>query len=519
MVVFARPHRIKTLNEIYGLMMNKKPYLTFILSVVFVSACTTGSKMTTKEFLHAEPVPVCEHYQTIGVQKASIQLDEQIYQFQEDIERSLVLREKTVEQLSNFDKKLLQNKPVSPDKLNRLNQAVVQGFDLMKPVVATMIKNHCWYELESSDVPDHLRLKGVMLSLAASISLYDDYQAIFILVNENDRLRRFIDQADSGYDKKTDTLEKLTNQFVDIENLSRVRDLMALYENKKFLLEDLTKNDKNMEYLLKVIGNSSSYILISKLDFKGIVDHRSSTRRRIISDTLIEINRSSVNAVSGGFSNVVGSYESRKGLLYGDHELEIRITKQLQPGDILLEKTPFRLTDSMIPGHFGHAAIWIGNEQELKDLGLWNKPRLKKYHPQITQGHLIAESLRSGTTLSTLSHFLNVDDVAVLRSRKPLTENEKRNVILLALRQLGKEYDFNFDVETTDKIVCSQLVYLSYEKIEWPTERVIGRYTISPDNIAVKALDEGPLELLLFYHNGKLIEDDPLGLMQNLMVQ
>jgi hypothetical protein len=47
-----------------------------------------------------------------------------------------------------------------------------------------------------------------------------------------------------------------------------------------------------------------------------------------------------------------------------------------------------------------------------------------------------------------------------------------------------------------DKIVCSQLVYLSYEKIEWPTERVVGRYTISPDNIAAKALDEGPFNLI-----------------------
>ena len=72
-----------------------------------------------------------------------------------------------------------------------------------------------------------------------------------------------------------------------------------------------------------------------------------------------------------------------------------------------------------------------------------------------------------------------------------------RDTINLALRQIGKAYDFNFDVETTDKIVCSQLVYLAYDKIDWPAESVVGCYTISPDNIAIKSLNNGPFELIL----------------------
>jgi len=94
-----------------------------------------------------------------------------------------------------------------------------------------------------------------------------------------------------------------------------------------------------------------------------------------------------------------------------------------------------------------------------------------------------------------------------------------RDTIILTLRQIGKEYDFNFDVETTDKIVCSQLVYLAYDKIEWPTKSVVGRYTISPDNIAIKALNNGPFELVLFYHDGKLVEGNKLELMEELMKQ
>ena len=142
------------------------------------------------------------------------------------------------------------------------------------------------------------------------------------------------------------------------------------------------------------------------MDYFDAASHSRSVRRRVTRDTLNEIGRSTVNALSEGFSNAIGDYEDRKGLLYADDELEKSIAEQLQIGDILVEKTPFRLTDSMIPGHWGHAAIWIGTEQELKNIGLWDHPLVSRNHEQIQRGELVAESLRTGTTLSSLSHFM-----------------------------------------------------------------------------------------------------------------
>ena len=89
--------------------------------------------------------------------------------------------------------------------------------------------------------------------------------------------------------------------------------------------------------------------------------------------------------------------------------------------------------------------------------------------------------------------------------------------IIRTFRQPGKEYDFNYDVETTDKIVCSQLVYLAYTDITWPTSKVAGRYTISPDNVAFKAINNGPLKLVVFYHDGKRIDENKEKLMEALM--
>lgn len=185
--------------------------------------------------------------------------------------------------------------------------------------------------------------------------------------------------------------------------------------------------------------------------------------------------------------NTVGAVEERKGKLYQDKTAEKLTLSQLQAGDILLEKTPFRLTDKMIPGYWGHAAIWIGNKQELENQGLWNTPLVAKYHKQIQKQHGVVKALPDGTAMNTIGHFLNIDDLLVLR-KKNFTRLDQKRVIELSLRQVGNPYDFNYDIETTDKIVCSQLVYLAYTDIDWPTDNLVGRYTISPDNIAQKAL-------------------------------
>jgi uncharacterized protein YycO len=236
----------------------------------------------------------------------------------------------------------------------------------------------------------------------------------------------------------------------------------------------------------------------------------------ISSDKLYSFGNDGLNLFSKFFGNSIGLIESRKGLLYNRTDVLTFLNSKLKAGDILLEKTPFRLTDKFIPGHWGHAAIWIGTESELKQLKIWHHPVVKKYHDKIRQGNLVVEALRPGVELNSLQHFINIDDLAILRDTK-MDNKTRAERIILALRQLGKEYDFNFDVETTDKIVCSELIYIVYTDINWPTNKTLGRFTISPDNVASKALNSGPLKLISLFHNGNYIANNPLRLLSQLI--
>jgi len=332
-----------------------------------------------------------------------------------------------------------------------------------------------------------------------------------------------------GFGLVANKLAEATLAANSIEIRHRARRAIEFYEQHKSTIE-ASHEDSEFAYLMQLIDSSPSYNYVKKIRVGEIAAKKFVAFERITADAVSETTKDGFDMVSGLFGNTVGMYESRKGKLYGDEEAMRNIKSTLQPLDIILEKTPFRLTDKLIPGHFGHVAIWTGTKAELIDAGVWDELLVQQYAHQLSTDAdpdskdraQIIEALRDGVQLNTLEHFINVDDIAILR---PIFDENsayelKKEALLMAFRQLGKKYDFNFDVDTTDKIVCSELAYVSFPSVDWPTEKTLGRHSISPDNVAQQAWNNVPLELIMFYHDGKLVEDDvQLAKMQELMSQ
>jgi hypothetical protein len=211
-----------------------------------------------------------------------------------------------------------------------------------------------------------------------------------------------------------------------------------------------------------------------------------------------------------GFGTFAGAIELRKGKLFGQPPWAEFVRERLQPGDLLVEKTPFRLTDKFIPGHFGHVAMYVGTEDQLRALGLLHHPWVSRHRSQITRGNTIVEALRSGTQLSSIERFLNVDDLAILRPKPDmLSPADVSEAIALAFSHVGKRYDFAFDANTWDAIVCSELAFHTYIHVRWPVHRLFHAYTIGPDDVAVFAGSDTarPFRLLTFIHDGRLVHD------------
>lgn len=435
-------------------------------------------------------------------------------------EQALALRAETIAVGRRIKAQMEQQKPLSGDDLALLNIGITEHLKLRKELLAIAESHECWLDGSEQEwinrgVSPQSRLSGVMLSLSSAFLLYDNYLLAVSLFEGDAKLRRLLNEADPGYAVQSAALAKVTLSYNSISNRSRVRRAIKFYERESKRFEQGVAATDETAYLSMLIRQSPSYSVVRKWSPLYVVGRKVGFLGGVTEDTLSSLERQGMNLFSMVFGNAVGLVEARKGKLYRKNTVSGQLQATLQAGDILLEKTPFRLTDKLIPGYWGHAALWIGSEAELRELGIWGNPLVSRYHQQIRQGRGVVEALRSGVEMNPLEQFMNIDSIGVLR-RPGADKAERAKVILQALRQVGKPYDFNFDVESKGKVYCSKLVYLTYSNVEWPTKKSLGRTTFTPDDVAVKAFS-GDFQLVLFYHDGKQVETRPLQRMADLM--
>jgi hypothetical protein len=365
-------------------------------------------------------------------------------------------------------------------------------------------------------------LKVIKLGLAATLTLYDNFIIAIMPYQENGHFRRKINYDNIDNEK---IIEKISGNFRRLDHYKDTLRVVDFVDAARTWEQQNPQQaillGKDNDYFNVLISGSYTNQRIKEITMMDRLAFRTVRFRRILRDILFDVGNESMNLVSKVFGNTMGLVSSREGYLKNiplSHKQ--RLEAEMKPGDILLEKTPFRLTDRFIPGHWGHVAIWVGSEQQLKELGVWELlPELYQkaqqrygydgpsFQEKVRSGHKIVEALRSGVQINTLEHFLNIDDMAVLRDKNVDKAALKRYVIR-AFEQIGKEYDFNFDVETDKKIVCSELAFVAYDDYQWPVAKTAGRYTISPDHVGEKANGEGPFSPVLLYHDGKLIENN-----------
>ncbi len=169
---------------------------------------------------------------------------------------------------------------------------------------------------------------------------------------------------------------------------------------------------------------------------------------------------------------------------------------KLKPGDILIERQNWFLSRALMPGYWAHAALYVGTTNDLVRLGLDRDPRVatqwRNYAARDAKGHehLILEAVPEGVCITTLEHCIGVaDSAAVLRPR--VSESQVREAIGRAFSHLGKSYDFDFDFFSSDKLVCTELVYRCYDgSMQFPLVTVMGRKTLPPTELVRKFVTE-----------------------------
>ncbi|MDP1921957.1 MAG: YiiX/YebB-like N1pC/P60 family cysteine hydrolase [Myxococcales bacterium] len=196
------------------------------------------------------------------------------------------------------------------------------------------------------------------------------------------------------------------------------------------------------------------------------------------------------------------------------------VLPKLQPGDVLVARQNWFLSNIGLPGFWPHALLYVGRPEQWAAIELdpgvqtWLKAQpekpatfselLQKRYPAKWksyaegtdfQGHgplRVIESISEGVSFTAIEHAMGVDYLGALRPRNPLVE--KARAIERAFRYQGRPYDFDFDFFSDSSLVCTELVYKAYQQdkdmkgLEFPLVDVAGRRTL-PANEIIKRFD------------------------------
>jgi len=226
-------------------------------------------------------------------------------------------------------------------------------------------------------------------------------------------------------------------------------------------------------------------------------------------------------AVCDAFSDVDLSFRNQKYLGNKEQEQLIRV---LEPGDILIKRNDFQVSNLGIAGFWTHSAIYLGTlsqmNQFFEGIPMLNGLKASDYirenynevYGQFSQKNpVIIEAIGKGVLVNSLEHIAKVDYFAGLRPNLP--KEEIFRSILTSFTYFNRPYDFLFDFESEDAVVCSELIYKSYS--ETPDKKGLtflgstrdGDFFYYPNDFAVqycKQKDSGDaaFSLVTFYDGG-----------------
>lgn len=177
----------------------------------------------------------------------------------------------------------------------------------------------------------------------------------------------------------------------------------------------------------------------------------------------------------------------------------------LKPGDVLLVRKEFALTNYFLPGYWPHAALFLGRRTDLDQLELQQVDHLRGAWSRLCElaeshGSAVLEAMKDGVRFRAISSPFASNSCLVLRPR--LQPQEVREAIVRVTRHEGKPYDFDFNFSKADGLVCTEVVYRAYDGVagqELPLQYRAGRPTLSGADLLEIALSDRCFELVAAY--------------------
>lgn len=344
------------------------------------------------------------------------------------------------------------------------------------------------------------REQAFALAHAAFTAQYAEGLRWIELTRGKDRLETLLDEADPERGVPADAFAGLKYQLLHVATIARFRASDRRFRRQADRIEDPWLKAHPAEAaarahavlkrrgLQDLIGNGADIVGDAAFDLwfpaqKGIAEWMGDTKVRRLKRTLVT------------------------------PEQARELAGHCRPGDLIVERRNWYLSNVGLPGFWPHAVLYVGTPEDLSAFdadpgtkawlgGLPGAPATlakalealapaawKAYAAPGADGnpHRVMEAVSEGVVFNSAEESCCGDYVAALRPRLGMAD--KAQALLEAFRHHGKPYDFNFDFVTDSALVCSELVYKAYlpgqgkAGLRIPLSRVCGRSTLPPNEI------------------------------------
>lgn len=355
-----------------------------------------------------------------------------------------------------------------------------------------------WFRFDPSRTQRSYHLRSFLLSFAAELSLYEKSSRLATLIPGNPSAVKFLDGAHADSGLPSESFTHMRKELQGLRDGARYRGGAGyLFWLEKGLHAKAETAALGCSWLWeRVETHLSSIEKLSGMDlFAATVSSDLQWVRQGLRRIWFPAQTSIAEWMGDTKLRRVGQY-----LISSEQQREAAF--KLEPGDILLSRKNWYLSNVGLPGFWPHGILYIGTPEQLesyfsqepdakrliesiarRDEASWNKYLAVDHGDSFR----VIEAISEGVVLNTMAHACG-DYLVALRPRLP--KLAKAQAIVQAFSYLGRPYDFDFDFATDDTLVCTELVWRSYRSaqdkagLEIPLIELLGRKTLPANEIA-----------------------------------
>ena len=416
-----------------------------------------------------------------------------------------------IQRLEDYSEKFGDDKAriLTPDEEKTLRGIWIAMYDYAFAMDRIRRFYEDWYRFDPSPVQCSYHHRSFLLTFAAELSLYEKSTRFVKLVTQYPNVVKFLNTPSPDGSFKADSFRDFR------QSLQGARDNARVIAGEQFLV--WMKNGLNGE---KVIKQLRCQWLWDKVELELALINKFDPVERT---TLTASSDFDIIKEKTGDIWFVG--QKKVATMMGDTRVRRRIgeylitpaqqkemDKSLEPGDIMISRKNWHLSNAGLPGFWPHAILYIGAPQKFnsyfdtEDVRQWlneitgNDVTLSEHLEQTypdkwvqynlgkTDGPCrVIESVSPGVVLHTLSEAFG-DHIAAIRPR--LSKLAKAQAIVTAFSHVGKPYDYKFDFATDHALVCTELVWRSYrpangkQGLDIPLLEMVGIKTLPANEFA-----------------------------------